>query len=806
MNLEGPASSGEERTAFPEQGTLPSEDLRLKRSKSHIGTAETLPPPPFEEPSTERYALVRELGRGGMGRVDEVFDARLGRAVARKASLTAAPDVRATMLIAEAQTCAQLEHPAIVPVYDVGSDGFGQPYYTMRNVRGRTLGHVIDDNANPEKEHKSLAQMLSILRQVCLAVDYAHSRGVVHRDLKPDNVIVGEFGEVYVLDWGIAHVMGGSDVRRTVMEDVVAGSPGYMAPEQALGKEVDGRADVFALGAILYEILTGEVPFEDSDFRSIQKRAHSRLEVPPSRRNPLVATSFDTLVAACLEPEPADRLPSSRYIADAIDVYLDGERERADRERDAASYTAAGDAARGAFVLLDRESRRLREEAASELESIPKWDQGERKEDAWRKLSRARTMAAEAAHAHARSEAAFGRALARVEGYAAARKGLAGLYFRQFEEAEAHGESERMVQYLDLARTYDDGELALELADEGELVVRSEVPGARVVIARYEPSGLLLKHGKPRVVGDGPLRLASGSYLVTATSGKRELRYPLVVRRALRHTLTLAVPAIDVPGDLCIVPGGPFAGLDGHASHVGGFAMARFPVTLREYAAFLSSLPPEERDLRLPSDGTPNLAQNGREWVVTAYAVEGDGRKRIEGRELEIPAGMVSWYSALAYTRWLAQTTGLPYRLPTDLEWEKAMRGADARAFPMGNHIDPSFAKLRESRPEASQPEPVGAFALDESPYGVRDMAGGIGDWTSTMIDGKPAPALADEGTATDNREAVWRGGAWSTTASQHAPMRYTQMLHHRVGWVGFRVALSLEGDTSDLVTEPMKR
>ena len=99
----------------------------------------------------------------------------------------------------------------------------------------------------------------------------------------------------------------------------------------------------------------------------------------------------------------------------------------------------------------------------------------------------------------------------------------------------------------------------------------------------------------------------------------------------------------------------------------------------------------------------------------------------------------------------------------------------------------------------------MGAFALDESPYGVRDMAGGVGDWTSTMVDGLPPPPLAEEGTAADNREAVWRGGAWSTSV-QATGTRFTQMLHHRVGWVGFRVALSLEGDTSDLVTEPMKR
>ena len=124
----------------------------------------------------------------------------------------------------------------------------------------------------------------------------------------------------------------------------------------------------------------------------------------------------------------------------------------------------------------------------------------------------------------------------------------------------------------------------------------------------------------------------------------------------------------------------------------------------------------------------------------------------------------------------------------------------------MGNSIDPAFAKLRESRPEASQPEPIGAFPLDESPYGVRDLAGGVGDWTSTMVDGGAPPSLADEGTAADGREAVWRGGAWSTTASQHAPMRYTQMLRHRVGWVGFRVALTLDGPSSDLIVEPMRR
>jgi serine/threonine-protein kinase len=305
------------------------------------------------------------------------------------------------------------------------------------------------------------------------------------------------------------------------------------------------------------------------------------------------------------------------------------------------------------------------------------------------------------------------------------------------------------------------------------------------------------------------LRLPSGSYLVIATSGELTLRHPLVLRRAARSTLTLTFPDRALPGDLCIVPGGQFIGVERRALQVGGFAMARFPVTLGEYTEFLDAIgDPKEREARLPR-ASGNEASGIRKiegrWTLAEGEIEGEALARVRGNELRLPVGDVSWYDALAYARWLGEKTNLPFRLPTDLEWDKAMRGADGRTFPMGNRLDPSFAKLRESRPEASQPEPVGAFALDESPYGVRDMAGGIGDWTSTMVDGLPPPAIADEGTAADSREAVWRGGAWSV--SVHANhTRFTQMLHHRVGWVGFRLALSLDSAVADLVTEPMKR
>ncbi len=808
----GGTSGIEAETALPVEGTLESAGERRPDSKAQIGTAETLPPPPMAEPALDRYVLVRELGRGGMGRVDEVYDSALGRAVARKASLVVASDVRAKMLIAEAQTCAQLEHPSIVPVYDAGTDVSGQPYYTMRNVRGRTLGQVLEDNKTGSGERKTLAQLLAIFRQVCLAVDYAHSRGVVHRDLKPDNVIVGEFGEVYILDWGIAHVMGGSDVRRAELEAFVAGSPGYIAPEQALGGEIDGRADIFALGAILHEILTGRVPFEDTDFRSVRLRASSRLTVAPSQRVPTVSPSFDSLVAFCLEPDPADRLASARLIADAIDVYLDGERERVERERDAERYSAEGIAARDAFLALDRESQRLGATARKELAAIPRWETASAKAAAWRRLGEARAMAAEAAHALARAEAAFGRALARVEGYPAARKGLALLYYRQFEEAETRRESERMVQYLDLARAYDDGDLRLELADSGELTVAVDRPDVAVSIARYEAQGglsSLQAEQRLDVGANAPLLLAAGSYLVFVRRASHVVRYPVRIERAQRHCLSLAFHDLAAP-DIVLIPGGPFRTADNATERLTDFGLARFPTTLRQYTAFLDAIEdPRERTRRMPratTSETPGIVRTERGWELADGEIEGPALRRVRGREMDLPVADISFYDALAYVQWLRRSTGLPFRLPTDLEWEKAMRGADGRSFPMGNSIDPAFAKLRESRPEASQPEPVGAFPLDESPYGVRDLAGGVGDWTSTMVDGGEPPSLADEGTTADHREAVWRGGCWSMSFTLDPAMRYTQMLRHRVGWVGFRVALSLDGPSSDLIVEPMRR
>jgi len=753
-----------------------------------------------------RYVQVRELGRGGMGRVDAVFDRGLGRLVARKTST----HKQKAHLVAEAQTCAQLEHPSIVPIYDVGVDETGAPQYTMRVIRGRTLRAVIEDDLSPDRPTMGLAQVLGIFRQVCLAVDYAHSRGVVHRDIKPDNVIVGEFGEVYVLDWGVAHVATSSDLKRVAggaSETTVAGSPGYMAPEQITGRAIDARTDVFALGVVLYELLSGELPFEVEDLWDAARAGDlAILAPPPAVHGRDVPAELERIAVACFALDPVKRPHTARWIADEIDAYLEGERDRIAREKEADAAAAEGERARESYETLAAEARACREQADDMLALIPAWESSERNRQAWELGDKSDLLGSEAARALARSEAAFIRALGRVADHRRARRGLAAIYFRQFEDAERDGDPVRMAKYVDLAREYDDGALALELADAVAVRVDTQPPGLPVTISRCVERERVLVLGPERPIG---APLLSGSHVVRVAAADGEVRYPVRLLRATETRITLRVPPRDeIPDGMILVPGGPFLArrdLRGERltpEQLPDFAIGRFPVTLREYCRFLDALGESERERRTPRYGQYDflVSRDGSgRWHAAARMVEGAARERVPpDRELDVPVHEISWYDAMAYVAWLCKTTRRTYRLPTDLEWEKATRGADGRLFPMGPHLHASFAKRRESRPEQTQIEPVGAFPLDESPYGVRDLAGGVGDLTATPVDGGEMPDPRGEGDPTaDARQVYWRGAAWSMTAATRNAMRFTHTVCERSPWVGFRLALSLEGTSA---------
>jgi serine/threonine protein kinase len=200
--------------------------------------------PEFE---SGRYSVVEEIGRGGMGTVFLARDEVLGRDVAIKIPNGLNNEGLDRRLQREARAIASLEHPGIVPIHDAGRLADGRLFYVMKRVEGRTLREYLASVSD-------LTERLRVFERICEPVAFAHARGVVHRDLKPENVMVGAFGEVMVMDWGTAKTVD------ETADGTIVGTRGFMAPEQASGGEIDARADVYALGSILFLLLTGEQP------------------------------------------------------------------------------------------------------------------------------------------------------------------------------------------------------------------------------------------------------------------------------------------------------------------------------------------------------------------------------------------------------------------------------------------------------------------------------------------------------------------------------------------------------------------
>jgi serine/threonine-protein kinase len=330
-----------------------------------------------DQASGARYAEGAVLGVGGMGKVVLAHDARIGREVALKQlhpEHELGADDRARFL-REAQVQGQLEHPSIVPVYDIDHRPDGTTFFTMRRVLGRTLHALLDDARAPVADgapRPTTRELLTAFATVCLTVDYAHSRGVVHRDLKPANIMLGDFGEVYVLDWGLARLVDATaaiadaakPAARLSVPGEMLGTPLYMAPEQMGHPDVGPAADVFALGAILFEILTLE---RVRDPRQLFSPVDARPSVRAPERE--VAPELETICVRATQLDPADRYPSARALHDALARYLAGDRELAQRKAAAADHAAAARAAlaRSDAAATDAERERERTAAMREL-------------------------------------------------------------------------------------------------------------------------------------------------------------------------------------------------------------------------------------------------------------------------------------------------------------------------------------------------------------------------------------------------------------------------------------------------------
>jgi len=310
-----------------------------------------------DAPAIPGYTITGEIARGGMGRVLSGRELSLDREVAIKVML---PGADAGRFVIESKITAKLPHPNIPPVYALGTLADGSPFLAMKYIRGRTLADELKARLDPKAE---LPRFLQIFEQIAQAVGFAHSRGIIHRDLKPANVMVGEFGEVQVMDWGLAREVRSeelglqseeSEIRHSEMTQpgAIMGTPAYMAPEQARGESVDERADVFALGGVLTAILTGKAVFAGgSAVETIRRAALGDTGEALAR---LAACGADTelfaVATTCLQAERDARPADGRAVATMVADYRQGVEERlktAERER-------------GEAVVRDAEQRKRR--------------------------------------------------------------------------------------------------------------------------------------------------------------------------------------------------------------------------------------------------------------------------------------------------------------------------------------------------------------------------------------------------------------------------------------------------------------
>jgi eukaryotic-like serine/threonine-protein kinase len=343
-------------------------DPEIHASIAHVSTESqhdphgTRPPDTTDYvPAAIRYRKVRDHAKGGLGIVFVALDGELKREVALKEIKPEFADNLASQsrFLREAEITGALEHPGIVPVYGLGAYDDGRPFYAMRFIKGDSLKDAITAfhadttlTRDPGARALALQKLLRRFLDVCNAIDYAHSRGVLHRDLKPDNVMVGRYGETLVVDWGLAKSVGrsgedgygplpestlpyssSSNLAETLPGSVI-GTPAYMSPEQAAGRlDLLGPAsDVYGLGATLYTLLTGRLPIADKDLSEILRKVE-RGEFPrPREASPWLDTALEAITLKAMALRPLDRYPSPRTLADDVERWLADEPVTAHRE------------------------------------------------------------------------------------------------------------------------------------------------------------------------------------------------------------------------------------------------------------------------------------------------------------------------------------------------------------------------------------------------------------------------------------------------------------------------------------------
>ncbi len=706
----------------------------------------------------KRYEFADELGRGGMGQVVLARDLLLGRDIALKTLLPDAGDDNARRrLLQEAQITGLLEHSSIIPIYDLGALSSDDPYYTMRVVRERSLAQIIEEMSAAEGHGYSLTQLVSILRQVCLAVHYAHDHGIIHRDLKPENILVGSYGEVFVIDWGIAKVVDSElqalslSQQQTEEEGALVGTPHYMSPEQAQGRTdaIDQRTDVYALGAILYEVLTLVPVFESNHMLSLLFKVIEEAPQAPTERAPqrAIPRELEEICLKALAKSADQRFQSAQEMAEELELFLEGVKERERRQAMAAEALRQADAVRGEYEQVQRRYAEALQQLSHDKLNMPSWMSHEEKEEIWELEQHVEDLQVEVERHFGEATRLYGQALGHVPDMCEARRALADLYWERFREAETAGDRARAAYFEGLVRQFNDGWYDRPLEGTAQLTVLTAPEPATATLYKFVEANRRLVERKQADLGQTPVRnlqIQHGSYVIELDApGYVTLQVPIKLDRMEEETLDLRLYRDDqVPEDFVVIAGGTFLSgelqpqnLEEQTRYLPDFAIMKYPVTCGEYLEFLNALADEDLQRALQyapriEDGESYFPVNDEgHFSVPVEDAEGDAW------ELDWPICMVSYEDALAYARWRSQRDGRTYRLASADEWEKTARGVDGRLYPWGNHFDPSFCRMRDSERGKPMPVAVHKYKMDRSPYGVRDLAGNIIEWTMTPAD-----------------------------------------------------------------------
>ena len=779
---------------------------------SHQGDVEPMGGAGFEEwglaegPGRHRYEDLGLIATGGMAEVRRVRDRALDRILAMKIILPALQEHPPSVarFATEAWLTARLDHPGVVPVHDVGWCADGRPFFTMKEVRGRSLHDVLvdvhavshRDPWAPIAEGWNLRRLVDAFRAMCQAVAYAHEREIIHRDLKPANVMVGDFGEVLVMDWGLARELQAA--RLDPPERV--GTPAYVSPEQARSsvEAAHPTADVYTLGATLYHLLGGRLPYGGltdgyAMIEAVKAGPPEPLERVHTSRHPSAAPlppALLRLVADCMARGPADRPQTAGEVADRVAAWLDG----AERRSRALAEIARARARGPRVTRLRDEARSLQQEAAEELDLVPPYAPVGAKQRGWALQDRAAALLQRAEVVDAEVTQLIQGALSHAPELDQAHALLASRYQRAHVEAEAARDVGRAARLEVSLRAHDRGRFGPYLSGEGALTLRTDPPGAEVTLFAWSQVARRLQPEPVRALGRTPLidlSLPMGSYLlVIRAPGRHEVRYPVHITRNAHwdgvppHESESLPVWLPFEGELALdevyVPAGwTWVGGDEAAPNalrrrrvwVDAFSMRRTPLTMGEWRRYI-----DQTEATRPSNPQDPAVAWPETW----------------------PAVMMSWHEALGYAAWASEETGRDWRLPAELEREKAARGVDGRHFPWGDHFDPTLCCMGDSRPDEPAPSPVDGFPSDRSPYGALGFAGNVREWCLDMYrreggtaDGErvavPTPGLDPAG------DRVLRGGAWNNAGVYcRAAYRYGFAPTFRFHSVGMRLYRSL--------------